>query len=225
MDKVVIQGDELWWAGKRIGPASNIYAYPGERSHLCKEGVEVCQTPNRIDLLFTAGERVVGCEVKQASDLVSSHRSRRLHRQLATLIKTVAVPCLVVRGLDNLGARVMSVHPKPEQFWADWVNWQTRGIYILPVPMEDYLPRLLAYRAALATTGTRALAGTDQRPARDEAEGWLLRRIPGIGAVKSAALLAEYGSSFDVFNEARQRRVAAKFGKSIQEKLWRAMTT
>ena len=151
MDKVVIQGDELWWAGKRIGPTSKIYAYPGERSHLGEEGVEVCQTPNRIDLLFTAGERVVGCEVKQARDLVSSHRSRRLHRQLATLIKTVAVPCLVVRGLDNLGARVMSVHPKPEQFWADWVNWQTRGIYILPVPMENYLPRLLLYRAALAT--------------------------------------------------------------------------
>ena len=229
--KVVIKSDALWYGTNRIGAASALYCYPGEQAHLGGDaGVVVCQTPARIDLLFTAGDRVVGCEVKRLEDLISSHRAHRLHRQLATLRSTVDVACLVVRGLGGdegcmFDLSIVSAHPQPDVFWGDWLNWQTQGVYILPVPMADYLPRLLVYRRALATSGMRALAGTDIRPPRERARGWLLRRIPGIGPDKSARLINLYGSSMGALVAAQNGDVGLTLGKAVEEKLCQAATT
>ena len=226
MSKVELRGSALWYAGKRLGAASALYAYPGEEAHLgTSEGVMVCSTPARIDLLFVAGEKVVGCEVKTIMDLVESHRSRRLHRQLRTLRETVDVCCLVVRGMVDCPLSfyaAVQLHPKPVEFWGDWVNWQTRGVYILPVPMENYLPKLLVYKKALATTGLRALAGTDLHPPRERAPGWLLRRIPGIGPDRSQRLINLYGSSIAALQAALAGDVARTLGKAVEEKLCQA---
>jgi len=224
MGTVTRKGNSLWYAGKRLGTASALYAYPGEEAHLgTSEGVVVCSTPARIDLLFVAGEKVVGCEVKTVSDLIGSHGSRRLHRQLRTLRETVDVVCLVVRGsMGGLEKEVDAFHRNPDEFWGDWLNWQTQGVYLLTVPMEDYLPRLFIYKKALATTGSRVLFGTDLSPPRERKPGWLLRRIPTIGPGKSQRLIKLYGSSLGALQAALAGDVASTLGKSVEERLCQA---
>ena len=226
MSRVELRGGGLWHGGKRLGPDGALYCYPGEEAHLGDTtGVVVCATPARIDLLFVAGEKVVGCEVKTIVDLVSSHRTRRLHRQLRTLRDAVDMSCLIIRGARDCPLSfyaAVNLHPHPAEFWGDWVNWQTQGIYLLPVSWEEYMPDLLQYKKALATTGLRALSGTDLRPPRERQPGWLLRRIPGIGSDKSAKLLARYGSSLEALRAAEYGQVAEHFGKSVEVKLCQA---
>jgi len=227
MSKVELRDSVLWHGGKRLGASSALYCYPGEEAHLgTSEGVVVCSTPARIDLLFVAGEKVVGCEVKTLSDLVTSHSSRRLHRQLRTLRETVDIACLVFRAERRdegaLFEYVESCHPHPGEFWGDWLNWQTQGIYVLPVPREAYLGHLTRYKKALATTGLRALAGTDLRPPRERQPGWLLRRIPGIGVDRSARLMRLYGSPLGALQAALKGDVESMLGKSVEEKLCQA---
>jgi len=233
MGAVTRKGNSLWYGGKRLGAASALYCYPGEEAHLgTSEGVVVCATPARIDLLFVAGEKVVGCEVKTVGDLVSSHRSRRLHRQLRTLRETTDISALVLRGglgvhstvcaWGALEEEVDAAHPKPDEFWGDWLNWQTQGVYILPVTLECYLPRLLVYKRALATTGSRVLFGTDLRPPRERQPGWLLRRIPGIGPDRSQRLINLYGSSIAALQAALAGDVGSTLGKAVEDKLCQA---
>jgi len=224
MGTVTRKGNSLWYAGKRLGAASALYAYHGEEAHLgTSEGVVVCSTPARIDLLFVAGDKVVGCEVKTVPDLIGSHHSRRLHRQLRTLRETVDVVCLVVRGsMEGLEKAVADFHRKPDEFWGDWANWQTQGVYILPVPMEGYLPRLFVYKKTLTTTGARVLFGTDLRPPRERQPGWLLRRIPKIGPATSQRLINLYGSPLGAMQAALAGDVASTLGKAVEEKLCQA---
>jgi hypothetical protein len=226
MSRVELKGSALWYREKRLGAASALYCYPGEETHLgTSNGVVVCSTPARIDLLFMAGEKVVGCEVKTIVDLVQSHHSRRLHRQLRTLRETVDVCCLVVRGMVDCPLSfyaAVQAHLKPEEFWGDWVNWQTQGVYILPVEMEEYMPQLHLYKRAIATTGLRALAGTDLRPPRERKPGWLLRRIPGIGPDRSQRLINLFGSPIAALHAAEEGAVAPILGKAVEDKLRRA---
>ena len=187
--------------------------------------VVVCATPNNIDLLFAAGEKVVGCEVKRGQDLIQSWQSRRLHRQLRTLIQAVDVAVLVLRDLDVawLAEAVGEQCRRPDLFWGDWANWQTQGVYILPVPAEEYLPELRVYQAALATNGARVLAGTDRHKEQARQPGWLLRCIPDIGRVKSAALLARFGSVMAVLSAAERGEVRKEFGQALENKICRAI--
>lgn len=227
MNKVVIQDGTVLYQGSALGPTSNIYVYPGEQLHLGCESDEVvvCMTPRRIDLVFAAGDRVVGCEVKRVDDLVNSHLTRRLHRQLRTLRETVDIACLLVRGLSDAGIedQLYSAHTA-DAFWGDFVNAQTQGVYILPVPVEGYLPRLQVYRSALATSGLRALAGTDRHDGKERAAGWLLRRIPGIGLRRSSLLTKAFGDTWSVFEAAKRGEVAPILGKGVEYKICNALS-
>ena len=224
-NKVLIRRGKLVYKGKVLGPVDKVYAFPGEQTHLGdSEAVVVCATPERIDLLFAAGERVVGCEVKTPADLVGSYASRRLHRQLHTLRATVDVSCLVVRAEVLDLAPLVAELRRPDEFWEDWVNWQTNGVYILLVPLENYLPQLLLYRKALCTTGERVFKGTDLRAPRERRPGWLLRRIPGIGPKKSAEAIDTFGSTIAVFEAALRGGVSPMLGKAVQEKICKALS-
>ena len=219
-NKVLIRRGKLVHRGKVLGPVDKVYAYPGEQAHLGNSAdVTVCATPEHIDLLMEAGRRVVGCEVKTPADLVGSYASRRLHRQITTLRRIVDVSCLVIRqeslALDQL---VMGLR-RPHEFWEDWVNWQTNGLYILLVPPENYLDRLLLYRKALCTTGERVFKGTDLRAPRERKPGWLLRRIPTIGADRSARLIAAFDSTWGVLQAARAGKVATLLGPAVERNI------
>ena len=226
MDRITLRGRRLYHGAKLIGPSGVIYAYPGEARGLGEAalGVVSYATPYNIDLVFVAGERVVGCEVKRCPDLVQSWQTRRLHRQLRVLTQAVDVPVLVIRGLDVawLVERVVQTCRKPQEFWGDWVKWQTQGLYILPVPTEAYLPELRVYQAALGTNGRQALAGSDQHKERSFQPGWLLRVIPGIGEVKSRALIHTFGTSLATLEAAVAGGVAANFGPALERKLRQA---
>lgn len=220
MSKVTISGDTLVHDGVVLGPAAGVYTAPGEAAGLL--GVEAHlsgRAPHNIDILFAAGEKVVGCEVKTVQDLVDSWRSRRLQRQLRTLQATVDVSVLVIRETLFLNTGAES-----DRFWEDWVHLQTRGVYILPVPPDSYWFEVGQLRHALSKNSARIFAGTDQRPPREQRPGWLLRRVPGIGPVKSLALLGEFGSTSEVFTAAMSGNVHKKFGQSLEDKLCRAMT-
>ena len=225
-NKVLIRRGKLVYKGKPLGPADKVYAFPGEQAHLGDDPlVVVCSTPERVDLLFTAGSRVVGCEVKTPPDLVGSYATRRLHRQLATLRETVDVSCLVIRCEQLDPDPLISGLLRPSEFWEDWLNWQTNGVYVLLVSTENYLARLLLYRKALATTGERVFKGTDLHAPRERRPGWLLRRIPGIGPKKSAEAIAAFGSTGGVFEAAKARGlVAGILGKAVEEKICKALS-
>ena len=223
-NKVLIRRGKLVYKGKVLGPADKVYAFPGEQTHLGDSvDVVVCTTPERVDLVLAAGKRVVGCEVKTAADLMGSYASRRLHRQLDTLRRVVDVSCLVIRqeqlDLDPLVAALL----RPNEFWEDWVNWQTNGVYILHVPLDNYLDRLLLYRKALCTTGERVFKGTDLRAPRERRAGWLLRRIPTIGADRSKRLITAFNSTWGVLQAARAGKVAPLLGPAVERKILAAL--
>ena len=223
-NKVLIRRGKLVYKGKVLGPVDKVYAFPGEQAHLgLGAEIVVCSTPERIDLLFTAGPRVVGCEVKTATDLRDSYAIRRLHRQLATLKRVVDVSCLVIRAerldIDDMASTLT----RPIEFWEDWLNWQTNGVYILLVPRENYLNWLLTYRKALSTSGERVFKGTDLRAPRERRAGWLLRRIPTIGVVTSARLIAEFKNTWGVLQAARAGKVAPLLGPAVERKILAAL--
>ena len=223
-NKVLIRRGKLVYKGRVLGPVDKVYAFPGEQAHLGRGAeIVVCSTPERIDLLFTAGLRVVGCEVKTGEDLINSYGTRRLHRQLSTLRRTVDVSCLIIRyAFHDLDALVGQLR-RPHEFWEDWVNWQTNGVYILHVPLDNYLDRLLLYRKALCTTGERVFKGTDLRAPRERRAGWLLRRIPGLGPKKSAEAIAAFGSTMKTFEAAVRGDAARVLGKSLENKICKAL--
>ena len=224
--RVTVKANALWYGTKRIGPTERIYVSPGEEKHLGGDNVTVCATPSAIDVLFALPDgKIVGGEVKRPDDLVKSHLSRRLARQVRTLRDTVDIPVLILRdGINvySIDALVQEGHPRPWEFWEDLTSLQTQGVYLLPVPLEDYWPWLEMFRSALSQSGARCLAGTDRRVSRERQPGWLLRRIPGIGPDRSKRLVAEYGSSLGALIAAKGHRVGTKFGKFIEEKLCQA---
>ena len=230
--RVTVKSGGLWYGAKRLGPRDHIYVYPGEEKHLgvedSEEHVTVCTTPGNIDFLFALPNgKIVGGEVKRPDDLVKSHRSRRLARQVRTLRDTVDISVLVLRGgLDvlSLYAMVSVWHPRPWEFWEDLTGLQTQGVYLLPVPLTEYWPWLKMFRKAVSASGARCLAGNDRRESRERQPGWLLRRIPGIGPDRSKRLVAEYGSSLGALIAAKGHRVGPKFGKFVEEKLCQAGT-
>ena len=225
-DKVLIRRGKLVYKGRVLGPVDKVYAYPGEQVHLGNTAdVVVCTTPERIDLVFAAGEKVVGCEVKRWDDLIRSHQSRRLARQLATLKALVDIPCLVIRESwpDFTPLRVWQEHNRPDLFWSDWANMQTQGVYIFLAPLEPYIGLVWEWRKALATPGTRVLAGTDRRVPRERRPGWLLRRIPTIGADRSTRLIKAFESTAGVFQAAELGMVAPLLGPAVERKILAAL--
>ena len=77
-------------------------------------------------------------------------------------------------------------------------------------------------RRSLASSGFRALAGTDQKKL-ERAEGWILRRIPGIGIKRSVELRNEYKSNWAVFQAARAGKLASTFGVAIERAIQKAL--
>ena len=93
-----IQDDDLLYNGEYFGPKTALYIDSNELKKLKGEGVVRRTMPSRIDMVFVAGDSVIGVESKKPGDLDTSIRAGRLARQMRTLMKEVDVPCLLLRN-------------------------------------------------------------------------------------------------------------------------------
>ena len=191
-----IKGDDLLYDGERFGPKTALYVDHNELKKLPSDGVIRRTMPNRIDMVFVAGNSVVGVESKKPGDLSTSIRAGRLARQMRTLINEVDVPCLLLRA----GSRWWDKF-SDEGFhvWVDLVRLQCLGVYILPGPVQDKdVPTWLGfYRPSLAggRTPLASIARTDKKAVKPSNKGWFLKNIKGIGGTIATKLHSRFGST------------------------------
>ena len=209
-----VDGDFLYHDDVLIGPKNYLYIdYNELKGTLGKtpDWLHRIKMPHRIDMVFVAGEKVVGVESKKAKDLTDSINKSRLSRQLRMLLGEVDVPCLLMRGVPKKWRgikRQTSFNEDLYHIWDELVSYQALGIFILPGPPEDELvPRWLKRYEEYLTGGRSPLAAikqSDFHPVKPKHPGWFLKNIKGIGdryATKlhnhfgstRNALLAEYG--------------------------------
>ena len=233
-----IQGDALYFDDRRLGPTSALYVDKNELRFMTDEtkakGIIRLTLPERIDFLFVAGDKVVGCESKKPMDLVSSYAQGRLSRQLRTIGEVCDHTLLVLRGgadihylrgLVDMEQTRMKNKFNPHSMFVDlFVRYPMLGIQVVGVPdLDDDIPFWLnLYRMALMhpEQDIRALARTDQRPSRrylDEKGGYL-RHIPGVGKVTAAKLYKAFGSTKAALNAPRKKWLDLKFSKKLVDK-------
>lgn len=196
MDRFSVADGQLVLGDVVIGPATALYATPSElKSLTVKDGVVHTTATLNIDLVFVTDPygtepKVVGVELKRGSDLVSSHDTHRLARQLVTIGLTCDV---VVLGISN----ALEVYV---DFGSDMVAYQMMGVVIVNLPSSPkaVVKELASLKPILG--GTRSVlrpfkwVDTDLRPKREK-RGWLLQSIPGIGDKIAAKLLDKFGSA------------------------------
>ena len=199
-----IKGDDLLYDGVHFGPKSALYVDRNELKKLPRDGVIRRTMPNRIDMVFVAGDSVIGVESKKPNDLNSSIHAGRLARQIRTLMKEVDVPCLLMRGIpqnpwgfesDNNTAFNEDLF----HVWVDLVRLQCLGVYILPGPeLDEDVPKWLGfYRPSLAggRTPLASIARTDKKAVKPGNKGWFLKNIKGIGGTIATKLHRHFGST------------------------------
>ena len=198
-----VEGDCLYHDDVLLGPSDLLYHDSNElRGMFEGDGCVRMSMPHRIDMVFVAGDKVVGIESKKADDLTSSVHQHRLARQRRTLIDEVDVPCLLVRGIPKKwrGLKTMNVfNADMFEVWLELVRLQALGVYILPGPKEDSLiPKWLAYYRPALSGSRAALAAikqSDVKPAKSKHKGWFLTNIKGIGERIATKLHDRFGST------------------------------
>jgi len=228
--KIKVVGSLIKHGNKILGPVVNYITDPHEfKSLTTVQGVSHITLPHNIDLVFAAGQKVVTGEFKRPKDLVSSHQTRRLQRQLRNMREVSDVVVLFIRGIDHVEIQTAirattnrTPTYNPEWFWGDLANIQSQGVYVLPLSDSDKeaVEELRYYRKALAGSGARGMKGTDT-PKSDRLPGWPLRRIAGVGPVMSQKLLKEYGSVGNVIVHAEHQQLAG-VSEAISEKFYQA---
>ena len=200
-----IEGDLLYHDGVELGPKNLLYVDYNELKGIPKETHDWLvriKMPHRIDMVFVAGDKVVGVESKKAKDLNDSINKSRLARQLKMLMSEVDVPCLLLRGIPKRWRgikRQNSFNEDMFRIWDELVSYQALGIFMLPGPFDDALvPKWLSrYRMYLAG-GRSPLASikqSDIQPAKQQHPGWFLKNIKGIGDRYAAKLHNHFGST------------------------------
>ena len=190
-----VKNGSLINSGDLLAKCTSLVADTKELSSLTEaDGVVHLSTPYRIDLLFCAGEKVVGVECKRPEDFISSWQGRRLARQIKTLLLECDIAVVAIRGTLAVARPYKPVNW--EQLWMDIAGWQIAGVIVLEVPDSDagtlkYLTRLKNLLSS-ENPPARALAGRDRRVQSERRPGWLLRRIPTIGPSASTKLMAKF---------------------------------
>ena len=191
-----IKGDDLLYDGVRFGPKTALYIDHNELKRLTGEGIIRRTMPHRSDMVFVAGDSVIGVEAKKPGDLETSMRAGRLARQMKTLIKEVDVPCLLLRngsrGWHRFADDLFHV-------WVTVVQLQCLGVFVLPGPARDEdVPTWLGfYRPSLAggRTPLASIARTDKKATKPGNKGWFLKNIKGIGGTIATRLHNHFGST------------------------------
>jgi len=200
-----VKGEYHYHNDTPLGPKELLYVDYNELTDIPKgtyDGLQHITMPLRIDMVFVAGDKVVGVESKKAKDLTASVHQHRLARQMRTLMSEVDVPCLLIRGIPKKwrGLKKMNVFNEDMfEIWSELVKYQALGVFILPGPVEDalvpkwlghYRPTLSGGRAAIA-----ALKQSDVKPSKAKHKGWFLTNIKGIGERIATKLHNHFGST------------------------------
>ena len=159
-----------------------------------KWGLLYTPTPEHVDILFEAGEKVVGVESKTWSDLATSRTNGRLARQLRTLLELVDISVLLIRG-----------EPRVDLPWEQYreerlecARWQAMGAVVISGPFQDaHLADYLQACRPILAGGRNALkaVAVHEREPKERQPGWLLRRIPYVGPELSRRLIAKFGTT------------------------------
>ena len=200
-----IKDDNLYHDGVLFGPTYNLYVDSNELKGI-PYGVHSWlirrPMPSRIDMVFVAGDKVVGIESKKANDLRSSISQGRLSRQMRTLIDEVDVPCLLMRGVPKKWRGIKRQNSFNEDIfdiWEELVQLQALGVYILPGPYDDALVPKWFHRYRSALSGGRsalaAIKSTDTKRAKSKRKGWFLENIKGVGVKIATKLHSHFGST------------------------------
>jgi len=224
-NKFFIQGSDLYYKDYVLGNKDLLHVDYNELVGVT-EKVEHHTMPERVDMVFTAGSVVCGVESKTPDDLLNSFLTRRLKRQLRTLLTTVDRPVLLIRGewptwlntKDKKGNTVTWCYDKqPSQewrcgggeyyvslnpIWEELARWQMLGGVVLNGPESDSdVPEYLEGMKKILS-GSRnvlvAISGTDKNKEKENRPGWLLRRIQGIGNKSSVMLHEQAGTTLHV---------------------------
>ena len=207
-----VSGDSLCYGDAVLGPRTALFVDSGELKGAV-DGIVRLNTPHRIDMVFCAGERVVGVECKLPQDLLSSHASKRLARQMRVLLDVVDVACLGLRGLPGGGFTAWA-----QPLWNDLVRLQALGVVLLPLSSNDlYVPAQFAEYSEFLSGGRAplaAVAGTDKARRVSRGPGWFLKMLKGVGPVAAAKLHGKFGSTRAALNatadEWRELKVSQK---------------
>jgi len=200
-----VKGEYLYHNDKPLGPKELLYIDYNELTDIPKgscDGLQRITMPLRVDMVFVAGDKVVGVESKKAKDLTASVHQHRLARQMRTLISEVDVPCLLIRGIPKKwrGLKKMNVFNEDMfEIWSELVKYQALGVFILPGPVEDALvPKWLGHYRPILSGGRAAVAAlkqSDVKPAKAKHKGWFLTNIKGIGERIAIKLHNRFGST------------------------------
>lgn len=186
--KLKAKTGSLKLGNKVLGPASALYVDSGE--NVTGPGVVRRQMPNRMDYAFALKSgKVVGLESKKLSDLISSHRARRLQRQLRDMFDTVDIPILILRSTGT-SWRGLAEFP---DLMLDLVKFQLLGGIIAHAPADD--ASMYEFLGELKATleGNRNLrtviAGTDKKKVTGtKFEARLQRLLDGCGPAMARRL-------------------------------------
>lgn len=189
----VVDG-QLVFGARLLGPSSALYVDSRELNGVDEsDGVVHLAMPNRIDVVFVAGKKVVGGELKRGMDVQSSDSRGRLARQLVTIGQTCDV---VLLGLDADAFQSLTCSDKAE---LNLIRYQMMGVLVFPTPpFEPDLVRVLASMRAVLSSDRSVLApfswfDVGLKPRRTE-RGWLLRDIPYVGPKLARKLLERFGT-------------------------------
>jgi len=176
MDRLYVADHKLCWRERGYCSDSGLLVDTLELPLLPPDtpGVTRASTPYRIDMVcVTKQGRVVGVESKKVRDLVSSHTSRRLARQLGVLRQVVDVPCLLLRGFDPVAleyeldsAESRNLRYRRANLYRDLIRYQNSGVTLLLTPDDDsaILAQLSHLRGVLGFgRSVGAFCGTDKK--------------------------------------------------------------
>jgi len=235
MDKFHISADQLFYGDTLLGPTNLLHVDSNELKNLTIEhGVQHHKSmPERIDAVFIAGDKVIGVESKRPDDLLNSFLNRRLKRQLRTLLRTVDVPVLLIRGpipeelttYDKNQIPIFWRYKELNPLWEELARWQMMGAVVLNGPdADDEVPEFLNGMKKVLSGGRNvlvAIAGTDQGKEKEKEYGWLLRRIQGVGKATTNKLLTNH-TPHDIFEASPKTLMEWGANRTQAQAIWEA---
>lgn len=187
MARIEVRDRGVVYGGKVLGQVGSLLLDPTEAGKLGYPA-STGQLPGRMDGVIGFGPgQVIGLEIKRNGDLGSSIRSRRMARQVRTMLGLCDGAVIVIMGCQDWEG-----DPSIPQYLA---AAQRLGVAILPLDIDD--PAMITAFAKQWAHGNplRAVAGTDRHRQEENGPGWFLRNFKGLGKQTAQRIHDHFGST------------------------------